>query len=158
MCDFEKDICLWTNVQTEDDFDWLRSKGSTGSQFTGPSIDHTTSTTSGYYMFIETSAPRVKGDKARLASQVYPPSNTVKCFNFYYHMNGADIGFLNAYILLNQSASSFSSEALVWTLSGDQSDQWSLGQFNISIQYTSQPYQVSGSFRLIFFTFEFFIT
>ncbi|KAH3887699.1 hypothetical protein DPMN_011718 [Dreissena polymorpha] len=40
-CDFETDTCDWTNSQTGDDFDWLRNRGSTTSQFTGPSSDHT---------------------------------------------------------------------------------------------------------------------
>ena len=43
MCDFESDTCEWVNTQRKDadDFDWLRTKGGTTSQFTGPSSDHT---------------------------------------------------------------------------------------------------------------------
>lgn len=40
-CNFEKDMCLWRNVKTKDNFDWLKGKGSTSSSFTGPSVDHT---------------------------------------------------------------------------------------------------------------------
>lgn len=51
-CKFESDTCLWKNTPG-DDFDWVRSKGSTGSQYTGPSIDHTLGTDSGmtYYFY-----------------------------------------------------------------------------------------------------------
>ena len=45
-CDFEKDTCTWSNVGG-DDFDWLRETGSTPSQFTVPSTDHTQGDTSG---------------------------------------------------------------------------------------------------------------
>ncbi|KAH3887700.1 hypothetical protein DPMN_011719 [Dreissena polymorpha] len=94
-------------------------------------------------MFIETSAPRVQGNKARLYSQVYPAYNAIKCFSFYYHMYGLDIGQLNVYLRLNQSSSSFSTEAMRWSLSGNYGTTWALGQFNISTQYTSSPFQVT---------------
>ncbi len=42
FCDFENDMCGWTNDDTFDVFDWLRSAGATPSQNTGPSVDHTT--------------------------------------------------------------------------------------------------------------------
>ena len=46
-CTFEKDTCIWSNTQNGDDFDWLRKKGRTNSQFTGPSTDHTTGDVTG---------------------------------------------------------------------------------------------------------------
>ena len=39
-CDFETDLCLWTQDDT-DVFDWTRIKGSTSSIGTGPTGDHT---------------------------------------------------------------------------------------------------------------------
>ena len=129
-------------MQQGDDFDWLRSRGRTTSSFTGPSFDHTLSSALGYYMFIESSAPRVPGDKARLYSEVFKPTRDTKCFNFYYNMNGADVGTLNVYLLVNQSRDVFSTEALVWSLQGDNGDQWGMGQFNITSRYTAYPYQV----------------
>lgn len=143
VCDFEQDTCTWTNTQLGDNFDWIRSKGSTGTSFTGPSFDHTKGTRDGYYMYLETSAPRVTGDKARLLSQVYPGSNTDKCFMFYYHMYGSDIGNLNVYLLLNQSSDTFSTESLMWSLSGDWGNTWNLGQFRIPADYAKNPFEVS---------------
>jgi hypothetical protein len=42
-CDFEQGLCSWNNAQDEE-FDWTWKQGSTGSQKTGPAIDHTTGT------------------------------------------------------------------------------------------------------------------
>ncbi|KAH3887715.1 hypothetical protein DPMN_011734 [Dreissena polymorpha] len=45
-CNFEMDTCGWTNTNA-DDFDWLRSAGSTLTAGTGPSVDHTTNSDAG---------------------------------------------------------------------------------------------------------------
>ena len=42
-CNFERDLCTWTQDKT-DKFDWTRKLGSTASSGTGPSADHTTGT------------------------------------------------------------------------------------------------------------------
>lgn len=39
-CDFEKDLCTW-NQSPDDDFDWIRAQGPTGTAMTGPVVDHT---------------------------------------------------------------------------------------------------------------------
>lgn len=71
-CNFETDLCLWTNVHDgTDKFDWLRLKGSTNSQYVGPGVDHTQGKASGYYVFMESDPPHIPGDNARLTSQVY---------------------------------------------------------------------------------------
>ena len=41
-CDFEKGLCAYQNELVDDDFDWERNTGHTGSIGTGPSSDHTT--------------------------------------------------------------------------------------------------------------------
>ena len=41
-CNFESNLCKWRNVKGEDNFDWTRNQGKTGSIGTGPSQDHTT--------------------------------------------------------------------------------------------------------------------
>jgi len=48
-------------------------------------------------VFIETSAPRVSGDKAWLISQQFNPSTTTQCLSFWYHMVGATIGEKRSY-------------------------------------------------------------
>ena len=74
----------------------------------------------GSYIFIEASQ-RSPGEKARLLSGWIEPHETV-CFQFWYHMHGADIGNLIVYLKTNQS------ETLVWRLSGDKGNLWRFGQ------------------------------
>ena len=50
-CNFEKGYCKWTNAQVGDHYDWIRYKGKTPSQFTGPSTDHTYNTSAGLCHF-----------------------------------------------------------------------------------------------------------
>jgi hypothetical protein len=54
-CNFEQGLCGWTNAIVGDDFDWQRDFGGTPSSRTGPKVDHTLGTSSGHYMYIETS-------------------------------------------------------------------------------------------------------
>lgn len=51
-CDFEKGLCTWTNPGVIDDFDWVLGRGSTASQLTGPSADHTIGNATGDFFFM----------------------------------------------------------------------------------------------------------
>ena len=51
-------------------------------------------------MFIETSAPRRQGDKARLMSPTYTDSTAI-CVKFWYHMYGNGVGTLNVYAMVS---------------------------------------------------------
>lgn len=59
-CDFENDYCGYLNTKEGDDFDWERGKGRVY-YFTGPGVDHTTSTVEGYYIFINPSSSMPMG-------------------------------------------------------------------------------------------------
>ncbi|XP_056598962.1 zonadhesin-like, partial [Triplophysa dalaica] len=83
-CDFESDICSWTQLLT-DVFDWTRQIGSTPTLKTGPSSDHTTG--SGYYIYIEGDSA-THGDTARLLSAECTDIQP-QCLQFWYHMHGA---------------------------------------------------------------------
>jgi len=48
-CDFETDMCKWTNTPSGDQFDWTRDSGGTPSLGTGPTTDHTTGTRNGWF-------------------------------------------------------------------------------------------------------------
>ncbi|XP_071486325.1 MAM and LDL-receptor class A domain-containing protein 1-like [Diadema antillarum] len=135
-CDFENGWCQYTQAQ-DDNFDWVRQQGSTGSVGTGPSVDHTTGTANGYYVYIETSSPRVPGDEARIMSPVI--STTFRqCLNFWYHMFGPTIETLNVFARRNDSATSDLGN-LVWSSQGQKSDEWFLGSVTIAEAY---PYQL----------------
>ncbi|XP_022097777.1 MAM and LDL-receptor class A domain-containing protein 2-like [Acanthaster planci] len=132
-CNFEQGLCSYTQSQ-DDDFDWTRSQGSTSSVDTGPSSDHTTDTAQGWYLYIETSSPRVQNDRARLESNLIARNRPV-CVEFWYHMYGADIDTLNVFVRPNGT----SLGQPLWSKSGTLDDQWYLGQFPVS---NSGPYQI----------------
>ena len=50
---------------------------------------------SGQYVYIEASAPRRLGDKARLVGYNNNPASLSSCFRFFYHMKGSNIGESN---------------------------------------------------------------
>uniref|UniRef100_A0A8D3DBZ6 MAM domain-containing glycosylphosphatidylinositol anchor protein 2-like n=1 Tax=Scophthalmus maximus TaxID=52904 RepID=A0A8D3DBZ6_SCOMX len=89
QCGFEDEaLCLFSQDKS-DEFDWTS--------------DHTGSK-QGFYMYIETSRPRLEGDKARLISPTFnmnsrgssPSSSSSSsftyCFAFFYHMYGKHTG------------------------------------------------------------------
>jgi hypothetical protein len=71
-CDFEEsDTCTWKQVKTGDELDWTLNKGSTGSAGTGPSADHTKGDAFGKYIYLESSAPARRGERAQLVSTTF---------------------------------------------------------------------------------------
>ncbi|KAK1791027.1 hypothetical protein P4O66_002078 [Electrophorus voltai] len=171
VCGFEDPgICGFSQDQT-DVFDWTRqnhlSQNPKRSVNTGPDTDNS-GTKEGYYMYIETSRPRLRGDKARLLSPVYNatavkgPSGFNRppyCVSFFYHMNGKHI----AHLCFAQAAFSLQTLALnrtlgtgtlnvlirvkgiatvnslVWTLSGHQGPVWTKASV---VVYPGGPFQV----------------
>ncbi|XP_067654503.1 MAM and LDL-receptor class A domain-containing protein 1-like [Haliotis asinina] len=117
-CNFEHGTCTWLNTQRNDDFDWVIHQGSTATTHTGPQNDHTTGKTSGHYMYIESSAPQKKGDRARYVSETFKMSSQRKCFQFWYSMKGSDIGTLRVYVVKGLT------ETVAWQLSGAQPSTW----------------------------------
>ena len=130
-CDFDsRSWCAWKNVQN-DDFDWSLGKR-TPSFFTGPDQDHTTK--KGYFAYIEASAPRRKGDRAKLMSEVtYIPTG---CFTFWYHMKGVDIGHLLVRL------TSLNSSEVIFERHGQQAvEKWYQGRIT---------FKKAGNYRISF--------
>ena len=90
----------------------------------------------GYYMYIEASSPRKKGDNAMLASAVFKPTSTCQ-LRFFYHMYGSHIGTLNVYTRTSTSGPL----ARIWTKTGNQGDKWLKATARVSV---SQNFQVSS--------------
>ncbi|XP_019616170.1 PREDICTED: deleted in malignant brain tumors 1 protein-like isoform X2 [Branchiostoma belcheri] len=93
-CDFDVNTCNFTSDSSAD-FLWRRRTGRTPSSETGPSFDHTSG--NGYYMYIEASSPRQRGDIARLWSPVFDAYGT-HCLQFAYHVYGDSIGALRVLV------------------------------------------------------------
>ena len=124
--DFEVGFGNWTNI-TGDQFDWTRDSGGTPSSGTGPSVDHTLGTAAGYYLFIETSSPRVAGDTAILESPCIDLTGVSEAeLSLWYHMYGASIGTLDVQVASStgDSCGALGSYASAWSLSGDQGNTW----------------------------------
>ncbi|XP_013781838.1 zonadhesin-like [Limulus polyphemus] len=129
FCDFEDaSLCDWTH-DPQHDFDWKQHQFGTpsGHVGTGPSFDHTLGPgKAGRYMYIEASAPRKENDTARLYSPVYPADNSNSCFTFWYHMFGAQTGYLRIYV--KSSMHVLAELSPDWEKFGDQGNQWLEGQ------------------------------
>jgi hypothetical protein len=89
--DFEIGTGAWTQ-DGADDFNWTRDSGGTASVTTGPN----TGNTGLWYMYIETSNPRVNGDTANFESPCFDlTATTTANFSFWYHMYGSNINTLS---------------------------------------------------------------
>ncbi|KAI5627922.1 MAM and LDL-receptor class A domain-containing protein 1 [Silurus asotus] len=130
-CNFEVNMCSWQNLMAEDNMDWLRNQGNSGAPSTGPSVDHTTNSSIGYYMYVDTTVGRW-GDRALLLSEIFPPYNSRQCFTFWYHIYGQNVGTLNLY-LNNRTLHDNGDKLgyLIWTESGNQGDMWWHARVNI---------------------------
>ena len=99
----------------------------------------------GHYMYIETSAPRKQGDKARLLSEDFSATTTRgRCVKFWYHMYGNTIGTLR---VLVKTGAGNQSETVVWELSGNFGNQWYSAQAPVK---SGNPYQV----KMFFFSLQ----
>lgn len=78
-------------------------------------------------MFIETSLPRKRGDKAQLLSPtpMYKPTQG-KCLQFWYHMSGRHIGTLN--VRVKRLVQGRPTYFLQWSRSGDHGNRWRVAQ------------------------------
>ncbi|XP_037345321.2 MAM domain-containing glycosylphosphatidylinositol anchor protein 1 isoform X1 [Pungitius pungitius] len=148
VCGFENERICGFSQDRSDIFDWTRQNHLTRnpkrSANTGPETDRSGSK-EGYYMYIETSSPRVQGDKARLLSPLFNVSSVrgpkgsgrvPYCVSFYYHMKGKHIGTLNVLLRVRSIASV---DSVVWMKSGHQGPEWRKAFFDIS---PSGPFQI----------------
>ncbi|XP_056282111.1 MAM domain-containing glycosylphosphatidylinositol anchor protein 2 [Pseudoliparis swirei] len=145
QCGFEDEaLCLFSQDKA-DEFDWTHhSANRRDTKYTpntGPSADHHGSK-QGFYMYIETSRPRLEGDKARLLSPTFnmnpktsSSSSVTYCFSFYYHMYGKHVGALN--VFLRQRAPAVT-DTSVWSRTGNQRDRWRQATVNIHPTATFQ--------------------
>ena len=84
----------WSQDQSTTNPRWYADNGGTPSSSTGPSVDNTTGTASGMYMFLETSGGA--GDTNSLLSPIIDVTAlTTPFLEFYFHMYGATMGDLH---------------------------------------------------------------
>lgn len=115
------------NEPSLDDRDWIADNFGTTSFGTGPSVDHTTGTAAGRYIFTETSGCNnfdiwVFTDVVDFTGVSYP------VIEWWYHMFGATMGTLDFSYSTN-GGTSYTNYAPA-TVSGNQGDQWLLNSVN----------------------------
>ena len=94
----------------------------------------------GNYIYTEASAPRDQGDVAIIYSSFIDLSTlTNPELNFYYHMFGANMGTLDIEIF---DGSSYTN---IFSLSGDQGDQWFQTSVPISTSSNIIQFKISGT-------------
>ena len=118
----------WINTNA-DDLDWWVDKNGTPTANTGPIGDHTSNSTSGTYMYVEsTGGGNTPNKTAVLTSPCYQLSGVTSPYvTFWYHMRGAQSGAL--FVDLNLNGSVVSN---VWSTSGNQGLYWKQGWINLS--------------------------
>ncbi|XP_035825150.1 MAM and LDL-receptor class A domain-containing protein 1 [Aplysia californica] len=124
-CDFEQDMCGWTNAtRPADTWDWRRHSAETGTPLTGPSGDRLRP--NGYYLYAESSRT-FNGDTARLISPTVSSSHQGNCFQFWYHMYGRTMGNLTV-----SYQSGNGQEMELWSVAGNQGNVWHHQSINIT--------------------------
>lgn len=145
-CDFDSmTTCYWTN-DTTGDFQWSLNSGDTSSWGTGPSVDHTTNSRYGHYIFIESSYPQKFNDTARLISRYVTinPGVAGACFKFYYYMFGSDIYKLH--VKMQEKASG--NEQLLWQKQGNKGAKWLFGSVYVERDSTREALLKESRFVL----------
>ncbi len=95
----------WVN-DAGDNANWIVDENGTSSSSTGPSIDHTTMTSTGNYIYLESSSPCYPNKTANLLSPILDLSGTnAPILSFWYHMFGNAMGNLHFDISLNGGVS-----------------------------------------------------
>ncbi|XP_008284984.1 apical endosomal glycoprotein-like [Stegastes partitus] len=118
-------MCSWSNLGGEvDQEDWLRGTGASPNPNTGPSVDHTTGSPHGHYVYVDSSVGEW-GDTSYLISDVFQPSTRGHCVTFWYHMYGNHVGTLKLYINDRKMHAGGSEDGLLkWIETGNNGDEW----------------------------------
>lgn len=106
-CNFEGSdlgvLCMFSQEDETDDFDWTLQSGETPSLDTGPLTDHTffNGSTEGHYLYIETTRQDAPATAILRSPELFKKEGS--CFvEFYVHAFGGDIGYLSLFVPLVQ--------------------------------------------------------
>lgn len=124
---FEGGLGDWTQ-DTGDNIDWTHKAGNTPSSSTGPSAAFDGS----FYLYTEAS-----GNPGALAGLTSPCFDLTQVSNpelqFAYHMYGTDMGTLQVQVSIDNGATWLT----LWSLSGDQGNNWYQASISLSPYVTS---------------------
>ncbi len=120
---FETDFAGWEQ-SLDDDYNWSRNSGSTGSTGTGASSAYD----GNYYLYTESSSPAYPYKEFGLYSLFTFENVGNPYMSFWYHMYGVDMGELKVQVSTDGGAI-WNNE---WILSGDQGNQWIQAEIDLS--------------------------
>ena len=128
----------WKNAFA-DEIDWTVNSGSTPSNNTGPSGDHTTG--SGYYVYTEASDPNNPNKTALLVTPLFDLTGLIDVeVRFWYHMYGNAMGSLHLDVYHNDAWVN----DVMTAISGNQGNQWNEKVLDLT-QYAGE--QIKMRFR-----------
>ena len=112
--------------QDQNDFgDWILKQGPTSSFNTGPTGDHTTGSSTYYY--VESSNPNFPNKVFTIYTPTFDISATPgKVLSFWYHMYGISMGDLEVAVITNGTYTPID------TISGNQGNQWLFAYYPIT--------------------------
>ncbi|XP_049561475.1 MAM and LDL-receptor class A domain-containing protein 1 [Orcinus orca] len=127
VCSFEKgSLCKWYQpiseklIQDSNTFRWGLGNGTSihhGEENHRPSVDHTTNTADGWYLYADSSNGKF-GDMADILTPVISRMGPKCTLVFWTHMNGATVGSLQVLSKIDNVTSK------LWAQSGQQGAQW----------------------------------
>ncbi|CAL1289274.1 unnamed protein product [Larinioides sclopetarius] len=127
-CTFDNNECGWHPDNDITAVTWTRAKKSPRNY--GPQSDHTGR--KGFFMYISASWMYRKGQKAHLVS-LKQNATDKRCFNFWYHMYGEDVGTLNLIVRTDTG------NTTIWSKTNSQGNAWKQAMRTIR---SEDPYQI----------------
>lgn len=133
-CDFERNQCNYTDPSAGA-YKWQLQRAGAAIPGTnsGPPFDHTTLSSTGYYMIVSINNGTID-ERAHLVSPLLQQSSSTCELTFYYHMSGINVGRLE--VLLIEGAE----KSRLWTIEGSQSDRWHKAIVRVGRLY--RPFQI----------------
>eukprot|EP00057_Strongylocentrotus_purpuratus_P017081 XP_011671555.1 PREDICTED: MAM and LDL-receptor class A domain-containing protein 1-like [Strongylocentrotus purpuratus] len=129
-CNFESTsdaMCGWTQ-SIRDGFDWILHSGPTKSYNSGPDVDHTLQTDKGHYMLIDSYEDLPANTRAVISSPLISPATNIRCFKFWYFMDGLNSNFLNIFLVPYGYTQSNDPNIQLY---GNMGSQWMEGQMTV---------------------------
>lgn len=133
----------YSETATGSAYTWRVDAGGTPSGATGPAVDHTTGTATGYYMYVEASSPAAQGDSAFLWTAEFDlTSLTNPEVVYYYHMYGADIVNLDLQAFDRTTSTWVSINNIVGQQQSGNGDAWGEARVNLATYGTDTALQL----------------
>lgn len=115
------------NNTTSDQHDWRTDNGGPPTAGTGPQVDYSPGTTTGKYVYLESTVPCSSLTANMLSPCIDLSSAPSPSLSFGYHMYGATMGALHLDIFTHGDWTNS-----IWSMTGDQGDTWHDANINLS--------------------------